>query len=232
MVRFALTLLWFIMALFYAAFLYPFYVLSGRKIGKNIGRNIFTMGLWLNKVKLDVEGRENIDPGEKYLVVSNHQSVFDIPIVCSALTVEVRIFAKKELAKVPLFGQLLYLYDFVFVDRKNKREAVRNLKKASEIMKRYSFLVFPEGTRSVDGKVQPFKTGAVSLAQDSNVMILPVAILDSRKIMEKGRLKINPGTVKVKIFEPVKVSPGEKRKEIAEKLHAVISQYIEKNLET
>jgi 1-acyl-sn-glycerol-3-phosphate acyltransferase len=230
MIRYFLTLVVFTAIMIHAAAILPLHILSGRKIGKGLVGFTLRMVLWVNRVKLDVSGRENIDPSKKYLIVSNHQSVFDIPIVGAAVGIDLRIFAKKELSKIPLFGQLLYFYDFVFVDRVNKREAVKNLKKASEVMKKYSFLVFPEGTRSVDGKVQPFKTGAVSLAQGNHVNILPVAVLDSYKVMPKGKLVINPGTVKVRIFKPITVDENVKRKDIAKHLHSIISEYVENNL--
>ena len=227
MIRYAATLTTFIFIMIYAALIYPLYILTGKRVGKNTVKNTFKMVLWINRVKVDVSGRENIDPSKKYLVVSNHQSVFDIPIVSVAVGLDIRIFAKKELSRFPLFGQLLYLYDFVFVNRNNKREAVKNLKKAAEVMKSYSFLVFPEGTRSKDGKVGEFKTGAISLALGNDVNILPVAILDSHKIMTKGSLKINPGTVKVKIFEPTVSLENEKRKDIASRLQKTISSYVD-----
>jgi 1-acyl-sn-glycerol-3-phosphate acyltransferase len=227
MIRYAATLTLFIIIMIYAALIYPFFILSGRRVGRNVVKNTFKMVLWVNRVKVDVSGIKNIDPSKKYFIVSNHQSVFDIPIVSVAVGLDIRIFAKKELSRFPLFGQLLYLYDFVFVNRNNKREAVKNLKKAAEVMKSYSFLVFPEGTRSVDGKVGEFKTGAISLALGNDVNILPVAILDSHKIMTKGSLKINPGTVKVKIFEPTVSLENEKRKDIAQRLEKIISSYVE-----
>jgi 1-acyl-sn-glycerol-3-phosphate acyltransferase len=210
----------------WALILYPFYYFSGKKIGRFLVRDLLIVVLKLCGVKVVTEGLENVDENEKYLVVSNHQSVFDIPVIGSALPLNLRIIAKKELSRFPFFGQMLLLYDFVFVDRKNPRKAIRGLKKAADLLKHYSFLVFPEGTRSVDGSVGSFKTGGISLAFESGVKILPVAITGVDKIMKRGQLIVHSGTVTMKVFPPVTIMPGESRKNVADKLQSMISEYV------
>ena len=227
MIRYFIGLLFLTIYLVWALVLYPVYFFSNKKIGKYIVRNLFVVVLKLCGVKVVVEGLENVDENEKYLVVSNHQSVFDIPVVSANLPLNLRIFAKKELSRIPLFGQMMLLYDFAFVDRKNKRQAVRDLKKAAKLMKFYSYLVFPEGTRTLDGSVGEFKSGAFSIAFDTNEKILPVAITGVDKIMKPGQLIVNAGTVKMKILKPVSIETGESRKMIANRLQKIIAENVD-----
>lgn len=226
MFKYTISLIFLILYMIWALLLYPFYYFSGKKIGKFLVRYLFKVVLKLCGVKIKTEGLENVDKNEKYLIVSNHQSVFDIPVIGAALPLNIRIIAKKELSRFPLFGQMLLLYDFVFVDRHNQRKAVRDLKKAADLLKYYSFLIFPEGTRSKDGSVGIFKTGGLSLAFESGVKILPVAIIGVDKIMKIGQLIVHSGTVEMKIFPPVTIMPGETRKDVTDKLQSMISEYV------
>lgn len=226
MIRYAAGVLFLIIYMVWALILYPFYVLTDKKVGKYVVRNLFIVILKICGVKVEVEGIENVDENEKYLVVSNHQSVFDIPVIGAKLPLNLRIFAKKELSRIPCFGQLMLLYDFSFVDRKNKRQAVRDLKKAVKLMKFYSYLVFPEGTRTKDGSVGKFKSGAFAMAFDAGEKILPIAITGVDRIMKPGQLIVNPGTVKMKVLEPVSIETGESRKEIADRLQKIIAKNV------
>jgi 1-acyl-sn-glycerol-3-phosphate acyltransferase len=210
----------------WALILYPIYVLTDKKIGKYLVRNLFVVVLKICGVKVEVEGLEFVDENEKYLVVSNHQSVFDIPVISANLPLNLRIFAKKELSRIPFFGQMMLLYDFSFVDRKNKRQAVKDLKKAVRLMKFYSYLVFPEGTRTKDGSVGKFKSGAFAMAFETGEKILPIAITGVDRIMKPGQLIVNPGTVKMKVLKPISIETGESRKEIANRLQILIAKNV------
>lgn len=226
MLKYTAALFFLIFYMIWGLILYPFYYFSGKKIGKYLVRHLFIIVLKLCGVKTETEGLENVDENQKYLIVSNHQSIFDIPVIGAALPLNIRIMAKKELSRFPVFGPMLLLYDFVLVDRKNPRNGVRDLKKAVKLMKDYSFLVFPEGTRSKDGTVGKFKTGGTSLAFDGRVNILPVALTGVDQIMKPGDLIVKSGTVKMKIFPPVSIQPGETRKDVTEKLQVMISEYV------
>jgi 1-acyl-sn-glycerol-3-phosphate acyltransferase len=226
MLRYSAGLIFLIFYVIWGALLYPFYILSGKKTGKYLVRNLFIVVLKICGVKIVAEGLENVNENEIYLVVGNHQSVFDIPVIGAVLPLNLRIFAKKELSRIPVFGQLMVLYDFVFVNRNNQREAVRDLKKAAQKMEHCSFLVFPEGTRSKDGRVGKFKSGAFSLAFESGKTILPVALTGVANIMRPGKLTVNKGTVYMKIFPPVKIEEGDSRKSVAEKLQLIISEHV------
>lgn len=226
MIRYAAGLLFLITYMTWALILYPIYFFTDKKIGKYLVRNLFIVILKICGVKVEVEGLENVDKNEKYLVVSNHQSVFDIPVIGANLPLNLRIFAKKELSRIPFFGQMMILYDFSFVDRKNARRAVRDLKKAANLMKFYSYLVFPEGTRTKDGSVGKFKSGAFAMAFDSGQKILPIAITGVDRIMKPGQLIVNPGTVKMKVLKPVNIETGESRKEVANRLQILIAKNV------
>ena len=177
-------------------------------------------------ITCDVEGLENINPDENYFVVANHRSIADIPIIASVLPLNLRIMAKRELFSVPLLGQTMWLYDFVLIDRRNRRNAVKTLKNAEKKMKRFSFLVFPEGTRSRTKHVEKFKSGALWLTE-SGCKILPIALDGAEKIMKTGSCVINSGHIKMKIFPSTSIMENETRQELAERLHKIVSSGIE-----
>ncbi len=210
-----------------AFLLFPFYFFSrGKKLGGLFLRSSSRILMKICRVTCDVEGLENINPEETYFVAANHQSIADIPIICAVLPLNMRILAKKELFKIPIFGQALLLYDFVAVDRKNRRSAVKTLKQVEKKMRFCSFLVFPEGTRTKDGRVGQFKSGALFLTE-SGCRILPVAIIGIDKIMKTGSLAIHSGHVKIKIFPPTAIMENEDRHELALRLQQQISAYVE-----
>jgi len=227
MIKYAISVLYTIFAAINAILLYPLHVMVGRKLGKFVLRRYFRRICQINGIRIHIEGLEHIDTSEKYLIVANHQSALDIPIISGALPLDIRIFAKKELRKIPLFGLILQIYDFIYVDRENKREAIRSLKTAGELMKRYSFMIFPEGTRSKDGKLNEFKTAGISIAQKNDMPLLPVAVKDSRFAMEKGKLKVISGDVYLKIFKPFSFTPEDDRKEMATRLESMIKEFVE-----
>ena len=211
-----------------ALLLFPFYFFSrGRRLGGIFLRSCSRILMKICRVKCEVEGLENINPDETYFVAANHQSIADIPIICAVLPINMRILAKKELFKIPVFGQTLLLYDFVAIDRRNKRSALNTLKTVEKKMKFCSFLVFPEGTRTKDGHVGQFKSGALFLTENG-CKILPVAIIGLDKIMKRGSLAIHSGKVKIKIFPSTRIQEEETRHELAERLQKQISDYVEK----
>ena len=208
-----------------ATLIFPFYILTKRKLGGSLFRNCSIILMKLCGVRCFAEGLENIDPNETYFVVANHRSTADIPIITAVLPLNLRIMAKKELFRIPLFGQLMWLYDFVPIDRKNKRNAAKSLKNAEKKMKYFSYLVFPEGTRYV-GHIGKFKSGALSLTENG-CKILPIALIGAEKIIEPDAYTISKGDVRMKIFPPVTIAENETRHELAERLHKIISDYID-----
>lgn len=191
--------------------------------------NFYRDTLSIGGVVVEVEGLENIDPKKHYVIFSNHQSMLDIPVVGAVFPGYTRIIAKKELKRVPFFGWSMWLYDFVFIDRKNKKKAVTALKQAAKLLKEYSIIIFPEGTRSMEGKVGKFKTGGISLAKKAGVEILPVAVSGTHELFPKTSLLMKKGNVRVKIFPPV-CPDGEKSKnEIANILQNDVKNFVDEN---
>lgn len=167
---------------------------------------IFSAGvLWISGIKLKVSGTENLKEGQSYIYVSNHSSMFDIPAVMRAFKGRVSIVYKEELSRIPIFGWQLKTGPFISINRKNAEDAMKSIKKARETMenKKFSVILFAEGTRSKDGQIQPFKRGAFYLAAKVHLPIVPVTINGASKLLPKGKLKIKSGELSVHFSEPI-----------------------------
>ena len=161
--------------------------------------------LWAAGVRVRMEGVENLQSEFPQIVVSNHQSWFDVFVLAAHLPVRYRFVAKKELATIPVFGRAWKECGHVAVDRGNREAAIESLDQAwREIHEdKLTMVLFPEGTRSPDGRLQPFKKGAFVLAVQGQVPLVPVAILGSRSVMPKGRLRVRSGEVVLRIGPPI-----------------------------
>lgn len=163
-------------------------------------------GLRLAGLSVDVEGRDEdkIDPAGTYIFMCNHVSNLDPPILLTRLPRRTSVLVKKELFQVPVLGRAMRLGDLVSVDRSNREAAVESMHEAEEVMKRgLNMTVFPEGTRSRDGRLLPFKKGPFYLAMDSGFPVVPVTVLGSENLMTKGSLLIRPGRVRLVFHAPV-----------------------------
>ncbi len=153
-------------------------------------------------VRVQVSGLERVPIDGAYVFVSNHQSIYDIPILFSALPFQLRIIAKASLGLFPVLGWHLRYTGHLLVDR--ARIGTVTLLQVAGLMKRgHSLIVFPEGTRSRDGRVGPFKGGLFLMAVEAGLPIVPVAIRGSRHVMLKGRLMTCPGDVSVSVHDPI-----------------------------
>jgi 1-acyl-sn-glycerol-3-phosphate acyltransferase len=153
-------------------------------------------------VRVDVRMRGRLDPSASYIFASNHQSIYDIPIIFASLPRQLRIVAKKSLGRFPFLGWHLRWTGHLLVDRERPGPAI--LKKMAHLVHQdASLIVFPEGTRSRDGQVAPFKGGLFLLAIESGLPIVPVSVAHSRHVMLKGRLMTSPGNVTVTVHEPI-----------------------------
>lgn len=182
-------------------------------------------------IELLIEGKENIpDDGCSFVATPNHSSFLDIPIMLAVFDREMGFVSKKENAKVPFVGRWITVIYSVYIDRTSARNAIKSLSDGAEIIKSgYPQVIFPDGTRSTDGKVHEFRAGSYKLAQKAKAAVLPVAISGTFESMPKGKFIVRPATVKVKIFPPmdsVEMSTGE----MAEKCQNMISEYVESNL--
>ncbi len=155
-------------------------------------------------VKVVVHQAAPLDPKRSYVFMANHLSAADIWSLYVAIPIPVRMIAKKQLAKMPFVGWAMRIGRFIFIDRQNATAARRSIEEAARrIHEGTSVLIFPEGTRSRDGKLGPFKKGGFHLAANSGADIVPVGIRGSREVLPKGRLLIRRGVVTVEIGAPI-----------------------------
>ncbi|WP_338865911.1 lysophospholipid acyltransferase family protein [Myxococcus stipitatus] len=160
--------------------------------------------VWAGGGKLEVVGQENVDPNRPTIYVGNHQSTIDIPAHFMAVPVPFRYVAKEQLKWVPLIGWYLALGGHVFINRSNRTKAIASLDAAAKkIRGGTSIFLYPEGTRSEDGRVLPFKKGPFALALKARVPVVPVTIEGSGKLMPKDSWNITPGPIRVKIGKPI-----------------------------
>lgn len=165
-------------------------------------------------VDLDVAGLENVQPGRSYIVMANHRSMYDIPALHYLLGSgrDLRWIGKREILKVPFFGWAYGASRHVAIDRDRRERGIAALKRAAdESSEGVSFVIMPEGTRSVDGGLLPFKKGGFHLAIDTDLPILPVAIRGSEELMRKGTWWILAGSIDVIVRPPVPVDGLDKR---------------------
>lgn len=156
-------------------------------------------------VRLEAAGLEHVPAGEPRILVANHQSWFDIWGLMAVTPASVRFVAKAELSRIPIFARACRAAGHVFIDREDREEALREIRAAGARMRRegLSLVLFPEGTRSPDGRIRRFKRGAFGLAVETRVPIVPVAIQGGHAIMGKGRARIQPGTLRLRYAPPI-----------------------------
>jgi 1-acyl-sn-glycerol-3-phosphate acyltransferase len=169
-----------------------------------IARKWAQSGLKMNGSSIHVSGVENVPETGGVLFVSNHQSNFDIPILVGHVPRDKGFIAKLELLKVPTFSRWMKYLGCIFIDRKDPRQSLTAISNAAESLKAgHSIVLFPEGTRSADGTVGPFKAGGLRLALKAGVPIVPVTISGSKNIMPKGSSIIKSARVNVIISPPL-----------------------------
>ena len=190
----------------------------------NVGVRGARMALWLAGVEIDLRGKEKMPLGRVAIYMPNHQSNADPPAVITILP-PVLVMAKQEFFRVPILGRGMVLRGFIPVDRKNRERAIAAVERAVQAMKDgNSFLAFPEGTRSRDGRLQSFKKGLFVMAIKAGALIVPVSVSGARKIMPKGKFAIYPGKVRITIQDPIPAAnyPLEQRRELIERTRQAI----------
>jgi 1-acyl-sn-glycerol-3-phosphate acyltransferase len=161
--------------------------------------------LALAGVRVEVEGAEALAPDRAVILAANHQSWFDILALFAVLPVSLRFVAKKEISRVPLFAQAMRSAGHVFLDRQNRAKAVAAMRDAGRRMKEdgLAMMLFPEGTRSPDGHLLPFKKGSFVLAIETGATLVPVAMDGGRLIMRKGRFGVRSGRISLRCGTPI-----------------------------
>jgi 1-acyl-sn-glycerol-3-phosphate acyltransferase len=160
-------------------------------------------GLWLARARVRVEPIPPL-PAGPIIFASNHESALDIWVLFQVLPRSFRFIAKQELFELPIFGAYMRLGGHIPVDRRNHTRAVQSLRRAGATVRAgTSLVVFPEGTRSRDGRVHPFKKGPFVVAVEAGVPVVPVAISGTGRVTPKDAVAVVPGTVRVAVGDPV-----------------------------
>jgi 1-acyl-sn-glycerol-3-phosphate acyltransferase len=186
----------------FAILSYPFDP-KGR-LGHHFARLWGKTCLLVNGVRLTMEGLEHLHQEGPYIFMSNHQGSYDIYSLLGYLPFQFKWLAKKELFSIPVLGWGMTAVGYISIDRAGTRETVEAMNKAArKIHEGMSVVIFPEGSRSPDGLIQPFKKGGFTLAIKSKVPIVPVAIAGSREIIPKDQWTVSPGDIRVRIGRPL-----------------------------
>jgi len=183
-------------------------------------------------VRVEIEGLERLTPGRTYVFVSNHQSHYDTAVLFAVLPYQLRIIAKDALGRFPILGWHLRRTGHILVDRKRPDRAAI-FKWAGRLTSLgLSLIVYPEGTRSSDGRVAPFKGGSFHIALQAGLPIVPLSVAGTRRIMAKGELAAHPGRVRVVVHDPIETTglAGVDVKEFAERVRQIVRPAVESDV--
>jgi 1-acyl-sn-glycerol-3-phosphate acyltransferase len=184
-------------------------------------------------VRVRVEGLDRIEPGRTYIFVSNHQSIYDIPVIFASMPYQLRIIAKESLSKFPVLGWHLRRGGHLFVDRKHPDRAGILGRWRALVSEGLSLIIFAEGTRSWDGHPARFKAGSILLAIEAALPIVPLAVIGTRQVMPKGRLRTEPAHVELVIHDPIEPPAIAKptardAKALADRVYAIVAEEVER----
>jgi 1-acyl-sn-glycerol-3-phosphate acyltransferase len=183
-------------------------------------------------VRVTVEGLDRLELGRTYVFVSNHQSIYDTPVLFASLPYQLRIIAKASLARFPVLGWHLQRGRHLFVDRAHPDRVGILARWRALVSEGLSLLIYAEGTRSRDGRVARFKAGSFLLAIEAGLPVVPVAVIGTRAVMPKGRLRTEPADVTLVVHDPIPAPQVEApsvadAKAFAERTHAVVAKTID-----
>ncbi len=203
----------FLFPLFMVFIMFPLCVLivitaflpKGRVLATKLYEFFGWIGIVLVGVELNIIGAEKIDPKKSYVVIGNHPSTLDIFTHITALPVSIRFLTKTELFRIPIFGRVLKTLGLPRIDRKN---AKANFEKINDSINQViklgnSIMIFPEGKRSNQKELLPFKKGASHIAKNFNLPIIPVVSHNAHNLMVKGKVWLKSGEIKIEILDPI-----------------------------
>ncbi len=181
--------------------------LVNQRIGSYFGGVIWSrLNAFLTPMFVQVTGKENIQKGRSYVIISNHQSLYDIFLIYGWLGIDIKWIMKKELARMPGVGIGSKKVGHIFLDRSNPRVALESLNEAKrKLVNGTSVVIFPEGTRSKTGEIGTFKKGAFKLALDLALPVLPITLSGTKDILPTGTIDVKPGKALMVIHEPIEI---------------------------
>jgi len=178
----------------------------------------------ISNIKINIYNSADINNQNSYVYISNHSSLFDIPILLSILNLNTRIMYKEELEKIPIFGYCLKLSPFISVKREDKENALESFRNSIEAIKQNdSVIIFPEGTRSETGEIGVFKKGAFLLALKSGKDIIPITIRGANQILPKGKFIMNSTIVNVYIHNNIKIDNNLDTNQLINQVYNIIN---------
>jgi len=198
----------FVNTLFFGIMAVVFSTLVNQRIGSYIGGVIWSrVNAFLTPMLVKVSGKENINPTQSYVVVSNHQSTYDIFLIYGWLGIDIKWMMKKEIRRIPGVGFGSEKVGHIFIDRTNSKKALESINEAKrKLVNGTSVVIFPEGTRSQTGELGQFKRGAFKIAYDLNLPILPITVIDTKNILPRNSIDVRPGRARMVIHEPVNLN--------------------------
>lgn len=207
-----------------ALFAFPWTLITGdARFLYWVGMRIASGTRRLTGTKIKVMGLDKIDPAGTYIFMSNHVSNLDPAILIPLIPRRSSVLVKKELWRIPILAKALDLASLVPVDRSNREAAIQSVKRASEVMRQgINMIVYPEGTRSLDGRLLPFKKGPFHLAAETGFPIVPITMLDTFEMMPKGKFAAKGGTARVIFHPPIDPKNFSSREELTQAVESAI----------
>lgn len=181
-------------------------------------------GLKLVGVRVHHVGLEKLDLGRSYIYMCNHLSNLDPPVVIGWLPQRTSVMAKRSLFRIPVLGRAMRMASLVPIERRNKEAAIASVRAAADVLRSgLSMVVYPEGTRSLDGHLLPFKKGPFYMAAETGASIVPVTILNTGHMLPKGSFRLHPGTATVVFHEPIAPANFASREELMQAVRDAIA---------
>ncbi len=203
---------------------YPF-CKDSEATAQRLTQPFFSVAFFLFGFKMTVKGVENIPENKHFILISNHQSHMDIVVLLKALKTKLSFISKKELLAVPILGWDIHLLGHVAIDRSNPKTSLLELARVEKLIEKgLSVVLFPEGTRSLDGELGDFKKGAFMMAANTGVSVLPCTIVGTGTILNKRSLMMKPGAITVYIDKPISVKKAETKIEAKQTAQELLKQ--------
>ena len=220
-----MLLFWAISTLVVAPIMLLYTILTGNVMPLyRIGMKLGITGVRVAGIKINVLGMSNLDPARSYIFMSNHASNLDPPVFVPNIPGRCSVLLKKEVLRVPIFGRVLKMAEMVPVDRHNREAVIESVHAAARVLRRgLNMVIFPEGTRSLDGRLLPFKKGPFHLAVEAGVPVVPVTLLGTYECWPKGQFASRGGTTTVVFHPPIEPSAFGDRETLMAQVRDAIS---------